>query len=74
MGGLGTAICKALAKDGYRGGQLSARFPQQGRVAGQIKAEGFDIRRRRRRRVGFDSCQAMVEKVEKEGRARSMCW
>jgi acetoacetyl-CoA reductase len=36
MGGLGTAICKALAKDGYTVvANCLSGFPAEGRVAGQ---------------------------------------
>jgi len=67
MGGLGTAICKALAKDGYVVvANCLPAFPQKEEWLAKVKAEGFDMKAAEGDVSDYDSCKAMIETVEKE--------
>lgn len=65
MGGLGTAICKALAKDGFIvAANCLPGFPQKDEWLAKTKAEGFDFHAAEGDVADYDSCVAMVKKIE----------
>jgi len=67
MGGLGTAICKALAADGFIVyANCLPEFPPMGEWLAKTKAEGFDFRAAEADVSDYDSCAAMVRKIEAE--------
>ena len=67
MGGLGTAMCHALAKDGFKVyANCLPGFPQAGEWLAAQKALGFDFSAAEGDVADFDSCKAMVEKIEAE--------
>ncbi len=67
MGGLGTAICKALAKDGFIVvANCLPAFPQKDEWLAKMQAEGFDMKAAEGDVSDYDSCKAMIEKVEQE--------
>lgn len=67
MGGLGTAICKALANDGFTVvANCLPNFPPKDEWLAKNKAEGFDFRAAEGDVADFDSCVAMVKKIESE--------
>jgi len=67
MGGLGTAMCHALAKDGFKVyANCLPGFPQAGEWLAAQKALGFDFSAAEGDVSDFDSCKAMVEKIEAE--------
>lgn len=67
MGGLGTAICKALAADGYTiVANCLPDFPPKDEWLAKTKAEGFDFHAAEGDVTDFDSCAAMVKKIEAE--------
>ncbi len=67
MGGLGTAICKSLADDGLivYANCLPA-FPPAAEWLVQTKADGYDFRIAEADVSDFESCAAMVKKIEAE--------
>ncbi len=67
MGGLGTAMCKALAEDGMTvvANCLPGFAPRDEWLA-KMKAEGFNIHAAEGDVSDFDSCAAMVKKIEAE--------
>ncbi|MBB5017535.1 acetoacetyl-CoA reductase [Chitinivorax tropicus] len=63
MGGIGTAICKRLAKAGY---QVATTYSTPGKHEGwlqSMKDEGFDVFAVQCDVTSFESCQAAVAKV-----------
>lgn len=65
MGGLGTAICKALAKDGFIvAANCLPGFPQKDEWLAKTKSEGFDFHAAEGDVSDYDSCVAMVKKIE----------
>ena len=67
MGGIGTAICKALAKDGYVvAANCLPAFPQKDEWLAKMKEEGFDFVAAEGDVSDYDSCKAMVDKIEAE--------
>ena len=65
MGGLGTAICKALAKDGFIvAANCLPGFPQKDEWLAKTKAEGFDFHAAEGDVADYDSCVAMVKTIE----------
>ncbi|MCB1896461.1 MAG: beta-ketoacyl-ACP reductase [Zoogloeaceae bacterium] len=67
MGGLGTAICQSLAKDGMKVvANCLPGFPQKDEWLAQQKELGFDFVAAEGDVADFDSCKAMIEKVEAE--------
>lgn len=67
MGGLGTAICKALAVDGYTVvANCLPDFPIKGEWLEKMKAEGYDFHAAEGDVTDFESCAAMVRKIEAE--------
>lgn len=67
MGGLGTAICKALAKDGFIVvANCLPAFPQKDEWLAKMQTEGFDMKAAEGDVSDYESCKAMIEKVEQE--------
>ncbi|PTD97412.1 beta-ketoacyl-ACP reductase [Pseudothauera lacus] len=67
MGGLGTAICQSLAKDGMKVvANCLPNFPQKDEWLAQQKALGFDFVAAEGDVSDYDSCKAMIEKIEAE--------
>lgn len=67
MGGLGTAICKALANDGFVVvANCLPGFPHKDDWLSKNKAEGFEFHAAEGNVADYDSCQAMVRKIESE--------
>ncbi|MCB1926468.1 MAG: beta-ketoacyl-ACP reductase [Rhodocyclaceae bacterium] len=67
MGGLGTAICQSLAKDGMKVvANCLPGFPQKDEWLAQQKELGFDFVAAEGDVADFDSCKSMIEKVEAE--------
>ncbi|CAI08799.1 beta-ketoacyl-ACP reductase [Aromatoleum aromaticum] len=67
MGGLGTAICQALAKDGMKVvANCLPGFPQKDEWLGRQKELGFDFIAAEGDVSDYDSCRAMVAKIEGE--------
>ncbi len=65
MGGLGTAICKALAQAGYTvAANCLPGFPQKDEWLARTKAEGFDFVAAEADVADFESCAAMVQQLE----------
>ncbi|MBC7208209.1 MAG: SDR family NAD(P)-dependent oxidoreductase, partial [Methyloversatilis sp.] len=65
MGGLGTAICKALAKDGYTVvANCLPAFPQKDEWLAKMQAEGFEMKAAEGDVSDYDSCKSMIDKVE----------
>ncbi|WP_137939057.1 acetoacetyl-CoA reductase [Chitinivorax sp. B] len=63
MGGIGTAICKRLAKAGY---QVATTYSTPGKHEGwlqDMKAEGFDVFAVQCDVTSFESCQAAVAQI-----------
>lgn len=67
MGGLGTAMCKALAQDGMTvvANCLPGFAPQTEWLA-KMRAEGYNVHAAEGDVSDFDSCAAMVKKIEAE--------
>jgi acetoacetyl-CoA reductase len=67
MGGLGTAICKALADDGFIVyANCLPGFPQMPEWLARTKAEGYEFHAAEADVSDYDSCAAMVKKIEAE--------
>ena len=67
MGGLGTAICQSLAKDGMKVvANCLPNFPEKDAWLAAQKELGFDFVAAEGDVSDFDSCKAMVAKVEAE--------
>lgn len=67
MGGLGTAICKALAQSGFTvAANCLPNFPPRDEWLAKMKEEGFDFILAEADVSDFDSCAAMVKKLEAE--------
>ncbi|QDF96153.1 beta-ketoacyl-ACP reductase [Azoarcus sp. DD4] len=65
MGGLGTAICQALAKDGMKVvANCLPGFPQMEEWLAKQKELGFDFVAAEGDVSDYESCKAMVEKIE----------
>ena len=67
MGGLGTAICKALATDGYIVvANCLPGFPPKEEWLALTRAEGYDFHAAEGDVSDYASCVAMVQKIEAE--------
>ncbi len=67
MGGLGTAICKALADDGFNMvANCLPGFPQKDEWLAKMRAEGYDFHVAEGDVSDYESCKAMVEKLTAE--------
>ena len=67
MGGLGTAMCKALAKDGMTVvANCLPGFPPRDEWLAKMRAEGYNVHAAEGDVSDFDSCAAMVKKIEAE--------
>ena len=67
MGGLGTAICKALAADGFiMVANCLPGFPQKDDWLARTRAEGYDFHAAEGDVADYESCAAMVKKIEAE--------
>jgi acetoacetyl-CoA reductase len=67
MGGLGTAICKALAQSGCTVvANCLPNFPPKDEWLAKMKADGFDFIPAEADVTDFDGCAAMVRKIEAE--------
>ncbi len=67
MGGLGTAICQSLAKDGFKVvANCLPAYPQKEEWLAQQKALGFDFVAAEGDVADYESSKAMVAKVEAE--------
>ena len=67
MGGLGTAICKALAQDGcIVVANCLPGFPQREEWLARTRTEGYDFHAAEGDVSDYDSCAAMVSKIEAE--------
>lgn len=67
MGGLGTAICKALAKDGFTVvANCLPDFPPKDEWLATTRAEGFEFNAAEGDVTDYAACAAMVKRVESE--------
>jgi acetoacetyl-CoA reductase len=67
MGGLGTAICKALADDGFTVyANCLPAFPEAGPWLAKMEADGYKFRAAEADVADYESCVAMVKKIEAE--------
>jgi acetoacetyl-CoA reductase len=67
MGGLGTAICKALAKDGFTVvANCLPNFAPKDEWLAARRAEGFDFHAAEGDVTDFAACAAMVKQIESE--------
>jgi len=67
MGGLGTAICKALAKDGFTVvSNCLPGFAQKDEWLAQTATEGFKFHAAEGDVADYDSCHSMVRHIESE--------
>jgi acetoacetyl-CoA reductase len=67
MGGLGTAICKALANEGYKVvANCLPNFPPKDEWLAKMKSEGFDVYAGEADVTDYEQCGAMVKKIEAE--------
>lgn len=67
MGGLGTAICKALAQSGFRVvANCLPDFPHKDDWLRQTRSDGFDFHAGEADVSDYGSCTAMVKKIEAE--------
>ncbi len=67
MGGLGTAICKALSESGFTvAANCLPNFPPRDEWLAKMKAEGFDFIVAEADVTDYDACAAMVKKLEAE--------
>jgi len=67
MGGLGTAICKALAQDGWTVvANCLPDFPPSIEWLAKTKAEGFNFVAGEADVTNYEQCAAMIKKIEAE--------
>ena len=67
MGGLGKAICKALAQSGFTvAANCLPNFPPKDEWLAKMKAEGFDFIVAEADVTDYEACAAMVKKLEAE--------
>ena len=67
MGGLGTAICKALSQSGFTVvANCLPEFPQRDEWLQATQSEGFDFHAGEADVTDYEACAAMVEKIESE--------
>ena len=67
MGGLGTAICKALSQSGFTVvANCLPNFPPKDEWLAKTKAEGFDFIAAEADVTDYEACAAMVRKIEAE--------
>ena len=67
MGGLGTAICKSLAKDGFTVvANCLPDFPPKDEWLAKMKADGYDVKVAEADVTDFDGCAEMVKQIESE--------
>ncbi len=67
MGGLGTAICRALAGDGFVvAANCLPGFPQKDEWLARNRAEGFEFHAAEGDVADYVSCQEMVKRIEAE--------
>jgi acetoacetyl-CoA reductase len=67
MGGLGTAICKSLAQDGWTVvANCLPNFPPAAEWLAKTKAEGFNFIAGEADVTNYEQCVAMVQKIEAE--------
>ncbi len=67
MGGLGTAICKVLAQEGFVVvANCLPGFPEIDAWLTKTKAEGFNFHVAEGNVADYESCKAMVQKIEAE--------
>lgn len=67
MGGLGTAICKALAKDGFTvAANCLPNFPPKDEWQAATRAEGFEFHVAEADVTDYAACAVMVKKIESE--------
>lgn len=67
MGGLGTAICKSLAKEGYKVvANCLPDFPPKDEWLAKMKAEGFTVYAGEADVTDYEQCGAMIRKIEAE--------
>ncbi|HWS12301.1 MAG TPA: beta-ketoacyl-ACP reductase [Rhodocyclaceae bacterium] len=67
MGGLGTAICKALAEHGFVVvANCLPGFPHKDEWLAKMKDEGFEFHAGEADVSDYDSCSAMVKRIEAE--------
>lgn len=67
MGGLGTAICKALADAGFTVvANCLPNFPPKDEFLAKMKSEGYDFIAGEADVTDYDACAAMVKKIEAE--------
>jgi acetoacetyl-CoA reductase len=67
MGGLGTAICKSLAAEGWTVvANCLPDFPPKDEWLAKTRAEGFDFHAGEADVTDYDQCQAMIGKIESE--------
>ena len=67
MGGLGTAICKALAQSGFTvAANCLPNFPPRDEWLAKMKSEGFDFIVAEADVTDYEACAAMVKKLEAE--------
>ncbi len=67
MGGLGTAICKALAQNGFEVvANCLPGFSQKDEWLSKTQAEGFKFHAAEGDVADYDSCQGMVRRIESE--------
>ncbi len=67
MGGLGTAICKSLANDGWKVvANCLPAFPPAAEWLAKCKADGYDFAIGEADVTDYDQCVAMVKKIESE--------
>ncbi|HRE17245.1 MAG TPA: SDR family NAD(P)-dependent oxidoreductase, partial [Rhodocyclaceae bacterium] len=67
MGGIGTEISKFLARDGFIVvANCLPAYPQKDEWLAKMKAEGFDFIAAEGDIASYESCAAMVKKIETE--------
>ncbi len=66
MGGIGTAICKALAEAGHTVVTTYSRPGKEGAWLSDMKGLGFDVHAVQCDVTDFDACQAAVAKIQAE--------
>ncbi|MEQ6290707.1 beta-ketoacyl-ACP reductase [Vogesella sp. GCM10023246] len=66
MGGIGTAICKALAEAGHTVVTTYSRPGKEGAWLADMKGQGFDVHAVQCDVTDFDACQVAVAKIQTE--------